>query len=260
MVKDKYLSIFSLFIKAKKNNKKVNEENDGNKSCFYYYKENEGLVENELSKEIFEKYLYDLLTNSNANLNVINLYIINGDSKSNNQYNFYSIKKLLGFEPNIKYDGNYQKVLFFVQYLNEAQILYHLYKEVYNQESLNTILLINYTKYGGYQIILYQNEEIVYNLNEYKALNKSKSIDENMKIICNGIKKLKEEKEENIDIILTVSIDDKENEITPETMEEKIMENIGENENDKKNIRIIKTDLEFNKDLQINSHIFYLDN
>ena len=45
-----------------------------------------------------------------------------------------------------------------------------------------------------------------------------------MKIICNGIKKLKEEKEENIDIILTVSIYDKENEITPEKMEEKIME------------------------------------
>ena len=257
MVKDKYLSIFSIFIKTNNNIKNEKEEN---KSYFYYYKQNKGLVENELTQEIFEKYLHHLLTNSNSNLNVVNLYIINGNTNSSKQYNYNSIKKLLGFEPNIKFDGNLQKILFFIQYLNEAQILYHLYKEVYNQESLNTILLINYTKYGGYQIILFQNDEIINNLKEFKLLNKNNSNDKNMKIISNGIKKLKEDKEEIIDIILTVSIDDKESEITPGKMEEKIMENIGENENDKNNIRIIKTDKEFNIHLQLNSHIFYLDN
>ena len=90
-------------------------------------------------------------------------------------------------------------------------------------------------------------------------MNKNKTIDENAKIICDGIKKLQDNNAKKIDIILTVSIDDKENEIVPEKLEEKLLENTG-NENDKKNIRIIKTDLEFNLDLQNDSHVFYLDN
>ena len=255
MIKDKYLSVSSLYIKIKKNEKK--EENNEDKSYFYYYKGNEGLIEEELKKEILEKYLNDTLSKSNANFNIFNLYLINGDINTNSHFYFDSVNELFGFEPEIKIDGSTPKIIFSIQYLNQAQLLYQLYKQVSNKEYQDIILLINYTKFGGYQVILYNNEEIISNIKDFNALNKNASIDENINIICNGINKLKED-EKNIDIVFMTSIDDKENEITPDKLEQKLMEKI--NENDKKYIRITKPDLEFNKELEINSHIFYVDN
>ena len=215
-------------------------------------------MENELTKENVEKYLYILLSKSNENLYVFNLYIINGDSNENKHYYYYSIKKLLGFEPVIKIEGVMQKLIFFIQNLNQSQLLYYLYKQIFNDESIDIILLINYSKYGGYQIALYNNEEISSNLKElFTGLNKNSSIDENIKIISKGIEKLIEN-ENNIDVILTTPFDDKENEITPDKLEEKLIQNeINKNRN---NIRIIKTNVEFNKEMEIYSHIFYLDN
>ena len=254
MVKDKYLSVSSIFIKIK------NEKDENNKSYFYYYKENEGLIENELTKENMEKYLYIILSKSKENLYVFNLYIINGDSNENNvnHYYYYSIKKLLGFEPVIKIEGVMQKIIFFIQNLSQSQLLYYLYKHIYNNESIDIILLINYSKYGGYNLVVYNNEEISSNLNElFSGLNKNTLIDENIKIICKGIEKLVEN-DDNIDIILTDSIDDKENEITPDKLEEKLIQK-GINKN-RNNIRIIKTNAEFNKEIEKYSHVFYLDN
>ena len=248
MVKDKYLSVGSIYIKIR------NEKDENSKSYFYYYKENEGLIENELIKENVEKYLYDILSKSNENLYAFNLYIINGGSKDH--YYYYSIKKLLGFEPVIKIEGVMQKIIFFIQNLNQSQLLYYLYKQIYNNESIDIIILINYSKYSGYQIALYNNEEITSNANELFAdLNKNiGSIDENMKIISKGIEKLIEN-DNNIDVILTASFDDKENEITPDKIEEKL--GINKNRN---NIRIIKTNVDFNKEAELYSHVFYLDN
>ena len=119
--------------------------------------------------------------------------------------------------------------------------------------------MVNYTKFGGYQIILYNSEEIILNLNEFNGLDKNASIDENIQIITKVAKNLFKE-DRKMDIILPISIDDKENGVTPEQLEEKLGQALWENENDKNNIRIIKTDLEFNKELEINSHVFYLDN
>ena len=252
MIKDKYLSISSIFIKLKK------EKRD--KSYFYYYKENEGLIENELTKELFEKYICDLLTKSNENLNIVNLYIINGDSSTNHHhYYYYQIKKLLGFEPEIKMEGVLSKIIFFIQYLNQAQLLYYLYRQIINGQSAEITILVNYTKFGGYQIILYNSEEIILNLNEFNGLDKNASIDENIQIITKVAKNIFKE-DRKMDIVLPISIDDKENVVTPEQLEEKLGQALWENENDKNNIRIIKTDLEFNKELEINSHVFYLDN
>ena len=249
MVKDKYLSVSSIYIKIR------NEKDENNKSYFYYYKEKEGLIENELTKENVENYLYILLSKSNENLYVFNLYIINGDSNENNHYYYYSIKKLLGFEPVIKIEGIMQKIIFFIQNLNQSQLLYYLYKQIFNNEPIDIILLINYSKYGGYKIVLYNNEEITSNLKElFIGLNKNSSIDENIKIISKGIEKLIEN-DNNIDVILTAPIDDKENEITPDKLEEKLIQN-----EINKNIRIIKTNVEFNKEMEIYSHVFYLDN
>ena len=254
MVKDKYLSIYSLFIKVK--NKEKNED----KSYFYYQKENEGLIENELTKEKFENYLINLLSKSKGNLNIMNLYIINGDSTINHHYYNHNLQKLLGFEQNIKIEGKMPKILYFIQYLQQAQLIYFLYKQVFNQEQIDNVLLINYNKFGGYQIILFNKEEIIYNLSDFKGLNKDKSLEENAKIIGNGIKILKNDEDKKINVVLPTSVDSKENEIIPEKLEKKIMELIGDDENDKQNISIIKTNFDFNDELQINSHIFYIDN
>lgn len=251
LINKKYLFVSSIFIKIK--NSKNNEE----KSYFYYYKENEGLTETELTKESLEKYLSNILPKSKGKIKIFNLYIINGDLNANNKN--YSLKKILGFDPFIKINDNIQKILFFIQNLSQAQLYYYLYQRVYNREVFDIILLLNYTKYGGYQIILYKNDEIISYIDDFKGLNKNESIDNNVKIISEGIKKVKGD-DRKIDVVLTVSVDDKENEITAEKIEAKIMENFENNDNDKKNIRIIKTNLEFNIDLQINSHIFYLDN
>ena len=249
MVKKKYLFVSSLFIKIK------NPDNNEDKSYFYFYKENEGLIETELSKESIENYLSNLLPKSNEKINIINLYIINGDL--NARTNNYSLKKILGFDPFIKINGNLQKILFFVQNLSQSQLYYYLYQQVNCQQQIDIILLVNYTKYGGYQIILLYNDEIISYLDDFKGLNKNESIDKNVKIICDGIEKLIKD-DRKIDIVLTVSMDDKENVITSEKLEGEINKYL-ENYENKKNIRIIKTDLEFNIDLQINSHIFYLN-
>ena len=46
-------------------------EENLNKSYFYYNKDGQGLVQNELKQENFEKYLSDLISKSKANLNLI---------------------------------------------------------------------------------------------------------------------------------------------------------------------------------------------
>ena len=47
----------------------------------------------------------------------------------------------------------------------------------------------NYTKYGGYQICLYKDGEIVINTKDYITINKQKSLDKNIELICEKIKK-----------------------------------------------------------------------
>ena len=170
-----------------------------------------------------------------------------------NHFDYYSIKKLLGFDPIIKIDGIMQKLIFFIQYLNQAQILYYLYKEI-KQYPSEILLLLNYTKYGGYQTALFKNEEIIIDSNDFKGLNKNKSLDENLKIIIKGVNQIYE-KDKNLTIILAQSMDNSEKDITPDTIEEKLKKKIK-----KDNVRIIKLEEEFNKELTINSHVFYLDN
>ena len=157
-------------------------------------------------------------------------------------------------------EGNIPKMFFYIQNLSQAQLLYYLYKQGYNQEEIDTILLINYTKYGGFQLKLFNKEEIISDLYNFKGLNKNISIDENAKIIIEGIKKLKNFEEKKIYIILTISMDDNEKDIIPEKLEQKLNEIYGNKENIKNNIVIIKADLQFNIDFQIESHVFYLDN
>ena len=74
LIKKKYLSILSLFIRIK------DEKNEQDKSFFYCYsKEKKELIENELTQEIFENALNKLSSNENTSLTIVNLYVINNN-------------------------------------------------------------------------------------------------------------------------------------------------------------------------------------
>ena len=255
MVKNKELNIYSIYLEIKKN------ENEENNSYFFYNDKEKGLIKNKLDKESFENYIFNLVSKSNSNnLNIINLYVINGDLESNekdiyNNYNYYSIKKILGFEPLIKIEGIIQKILLVVQNLNQVQILYYLYKQFMKKEELNNIILLNYTKDCGYQKVLFKNGDISLIPNELIEINKNKSIEENIDILINAIKTINEEGK-IINILLLKSIDQKEILITPENIEKSLNEKL-ENKN---LIKIHKLHSDFINEIEINSHVFYLDN
>ena len=253
MMKNKELNIYSVYLHLK--------EKEENISYFFYNEKENGLIKNKLDKETFENYIFNLISKSSSNnLNIINLYVINGDLVSNENdiyknYNNYSIKKILGFEPLIKIEGIIQKILLVVQNLNQVQILYYLYKQIMKKEELNNIILLNYTKDCGYQKALFKNGDISLIPNELIEINKNKSMEENLDILINAIKSINEEGK-SINILLTKSIDLKEISITPENFEKSLNEKLDNNNL----IKINKLDSEFNDEIEINSHVFYIDN
>ena len=124
----------------------------------------------------------------------------------------------------------------------------------------DVVILLNYTKYSGYQLSLFDNDEIIDFCEHFNGLNKNNNLDDNIKIVYDGIKKLELDEDRKVKIILCSSIDEKENEITPENIENKLKEIFGKEENGMKNVNIIKIDNEFNKEVENYSNIFYLDN
>ena len=64
--------------------------------------------------------------------------------------------------------------------------------------------------------------------------------------------------ERKVLVVICPSIDEKENEITQEKIEEKLVECLGKEE--MKNISVIKAEDKFNEEVNNYSHIFYLEN
>ena len=252
MIKNKELNILSVFIEINK---------DENSSYFFYNDKEKGFIKNKLDKETFEENIYNLLRKfNNASLHIINLYIINGDidqekNNINQSYSKFTIKKILNFEPLIKNEGIILKILFFIQDLNEAQLLYYLYEQNIKNEAINKIFLLNFTKNCGYQTALFNNGEINLNPIEFNGINKDKSIEDNINIILNGIKSVNAE-ENNLTILLTKSIEEDEQSNNCDKIEEILSKQL-ENKN---NIKIEKLDSNFNEAIEINSHVFFLDN
>ena len=251
LIENKFISIYSIYIKIK------NENNKKEKSYFYYYSnEKKELIEFELNQENFENLLNKTLNEENTYINLINLYIINGDDKNKINYTSYTLKELLGFEPNF-----ISKILFFIQNLNKAQLLYCLYKQIISNEIVDVVIILNYTKFSGYQLNIFDSDEIL-DLNKcdaFNALDKNKNLEENAKIICDGIKKFEFGEERKVLVVVCSSIDQKENEITADIIGEKLNEIIGK-ENNCKNVSVIKAGNEFNQEVKNYSHLFYLDN
>ena len=248
MGKDNYLKISSIYL---------NIEKEKEKSCFYV-EENNILVKHELTKDIFMKYINDtIISKSNANFDIINLYIItNNVNIIDNHY--ISIEEILGFEPEIntdEFNNTHCKVLFFLQYFHQAQMLYYLFNKINNEEKIQTVILISYNTYSGYQICLYKNGEIFLKMKSLE-LNKKEPLENNMALIAGKIKEF--EQEEKIEISIGENINEEDKEINAEKIGDEIIKKLGMNLEEEGNLKVVYLNKDFNKQVKLNSHIFYL--
>jgi hypothetical protein len=256
LIENKNININSIYV-----SKSLNENN----KSYFYFKKNNTLEKYELNKNNFENCIKDnILTNSNLEdiIEIVNIYIIKHISQNNNITDnnnpefspLLNIEDILGFIPDILDENNKLKILFFCQYLFQAQLLYYLFKCFHNKENKDIVLLINYSKNEGFQISQYKNGEIKLNIINLKN---EENIEKNIEIICNEIKKY--ENKRKVDILINENIiDDKENEIDSDKLYQLIKSklNMDEEEN---SFYICKLNKEFNDDMIKYSHIFYLD-
>ena len=258
LIKDNFISINSIFIK-KDTDDDDNSNNNNNMSYFYYKNNNGELVQVELNKNNFTEHVQNnILKNSNAEIDIVNLYIISGDSNIIDSH-YVSLEELLGFVPDIKLESadgydNY-KILFFMQYLHQAQLIYSLYLNLLNKQSCDIVLLINYTKYGGYQICLYKNGVISINPKDYKNINKNETLEKNIDLITEETKKFGDER--MIDILVCESIDSNDKEYDTEKICELFKKKLKIEDEDDSDYKIKKMSKDFNNEIFCNSHIFY---
>ena len=247
MIANSQVKVLSLYLNKEKEEGKKEE-----KKYFYFEKseENEKLEKCELTKENLCAYI-----NENKNkegTTIVNLFIIEGDSGIILSPRELSLEGGLGFAPETEPNEKHS-ILYFIQYLNQAQLLYYLSNKAENQQNS---ILINYTKIGGYQICLYCNGEIICEIEELKKINKNELSGQNIECICNVIKKLAQEK--TIKILVTDSIDKEEKELTSEKMAEAFQKSLGINGEEEGNYKIIKLNKEYNKEVERNTHLLNL--
>ena len=226
---------------------KEKEEGEGNETK-YFYVEKESLEKTELTEENLLQYI-----NENKNQNgttIVNLFIVTGDSNEVLPNRDLSLLRVLGFEPKIE-DEN--QVLFFVEYYDQAQLLYYLCNKTEDQQ--NT-LLINYTKFGGYQVCMYVNGEIISEDEELKKINKNEFLENNIELISGCVKKLAQEKK--IKILVTDSIDTEEKDITADKMSETMQKSLGIKAEEEGNYQIIKLNKDYNKEVERFNHLLNL--
>ena len=252
MVRDNYLKISSIYIDIGKTEEK---------SYFYVQanNENNGLIKYELNKDNFMKYINEEIINkSKVNIDIINLYIITNNLNIIDNH-YISIEEILGFEPDINSDelnNNHCKILFFLQYLHQAQMLYYLFNKISNNEKIETVILISYNTFSGYQICLYKNCEIFLKIKNWE-IKKEESLKENMSLIAEKIKEFG--KEEKIEILIGENINLEDKEINAEKIGDELIKKLGMNLEEEGNLKVIYLNKDFNKEVSLNSHIFYLD-
>ena len=253
LIKDNFISINSIFIKK-------DSDDDSNNIPYFYYKNDNGeLVQVELNKNNFTNYVQNnILKTSKAEIAIVNLYLISGDSNIIDSH-YVSLEEILGFVPDIKLESadgyNNYKILFFMQYLHQAQLIYSLYQNLLSKQSCDIVLLINYTKYGGYQICLYKNGVISINPKDYKNINKNETLEKNIDLIVEETKKFGDER--RIDILVCESIDSNDKEFDTEKVCELFKKKLKIEDEDDSDYKIKKMSKEFNNEIFCNSHIFY---
>ncbi len=244
MIISQQIKILSIYI-----DKEKDEEGEDNVKKYFYY-EKENFVKNELTQENLESYLNE--NKNKTGTTIVNLFIISGDGSEVLNNRDLSLCSVLGFEPIIE-DENKNCILYFIQYYNQAQLLYYLINKAEDQQNA---LLINYTKYGGYQIAIYVNGEIISQIEELTKINKSEFLENNIELICGAIKKLGQE--HLIKILVTDSVDIEEKNITAEKMSETLQKSLGINSEQEGNYKIIKLNKDFNKEVKTITHLLNL--
>jgi len=230
---------------------KEKEEGEGNETK-YFYVEKESLEKMELTEENFENYINENKNNNENGTTIVNLFIVSGDENEVLINRDLSLERVLGFEPNIE-DENTNSILYFVQYYDQAQLLYYLCNKAEDQQ--NT-LLINYTKFGGYQVCMYVNGEVLSEIEELKNLNKGEFLEKNIEIISGCVKKLGQENK--IKILVADSIDPEEKNITAEKMSETMQNSLGIKAEEEGNYKIIKLNKDYNKEVERFNHLLNL--
>ena len=229
---------------------KEKEEGEGNEKK-YFYVEKESLEKAELTEENLMKYIDE--NKNQVGTTIVNLFIVNGDENQVIINRDLSLERVLGFEPKIDDEEDKNQILFFVQYYDQAQLLYYLCNKAEDQQDT---LLINYTKFGGYQICVYSKGEIITEVEDLKNINKNELPDKNIELISGYIKKLAQE--HKIKILVTDSIDTEEKEITADKMSENMQKNLGINAEEEGNYKIIKLNKDYNKEVSFFNHLLNL--
>ena len=242
MIISSQIKILSIYLDKEKEEGESNEKK-------YFYIENEKLEKIELTEENLENYIKE--NKNKTGTTIVNLFIVTGDANEVLINRDLSLEKVLGFQPNIEDEKN--SVLFFVQYYDQAQLLYYLCNKAEDQQ--NTIL-INYTKFGGYQVCFYVDGEIISEVEELKTINKNEFIENNIELISGYAKKLAQE--HKIKILVTDSIDTEENNITAEKMSETMQKCLGIKAEEEGNYKIIKLDRNYNKEIERFNHLLNL--
>ena len=228
---------------------KEKEEGEGNEKK-YFYVEKEQLEKIELTEENFQNYIQE--NKNKMGTTIVNLFIVTGDAHEVLANRDLSLERVLGFQPG-KENESKNPVLFFVEYYDQAQLLYYLCNKTEDQQ--NTIL-INYTKFGGYQICIYVNGEVIPEVEEFKNINKNEFLENNIELISECAKKLAQE--HKIKILVTDSIDTEEKNITAEKMSETMQKCLGINAEEEGNYKIIKLDKNYIKEVERFNHLLNL--
>ena len=172
---------------------------------------------------------------------------------------YMSIGELLGFEPDILSDeinNHHCKILYFLQYFHQAQMLTYLFNKINNNEKIEKVILITYNTYSGYQICLYNNGEIFLKIKNLE-IKKEENLEENMSLIAKKIREFN--KEEKIEILVGENINEEDKEINAEKIGDELIKKLGMNLEEEGNLKVIYLNKDFNKEVNLNSHIFYLD-
>ena len=249
MGRDNYLKISTIYLNISK---------EKEQSCFYVM-ENNGFIKHDLNKNNFMKYINEnILEKSKVNIDIINLYLITNNENIEDTH-YMSIEDILGFEPEINLDelnNKYCKVLFFLQYFHQAQMLYYLFSKINNEEKFQNVILVNYNSFSGYQICIYKNGEIFLKMNDIE-LNKEETLKSNMALIAKKIKEINTE--EKIEILIGENIDENDKEMNAEKVGDELIKKLGMSLEEEGNLKVVYLNKDFNNEVNLNSHIFYLN-
>ena len=258
MLEDKFISINSIYISI---------SIDENDISYFYYKKKDRFEKLELNKNNFENYIKENILkeiNSNETIRILNLFLIKGintenKNSENAHYNtqIIDLEDILGFIPEISSENNEIKILFFYQYLLQAQLIYFLFKSFNKKENKDIVYLIHYIKNIGLQICQYKNGEIKLNPENFSGINLNQNFEKNMEIICDEIKKY--ENKRKVEILIPESIHDEENIFDFDKINKYINNKLNIKGDDDDFCSIQKLDNGLNEEIKKYSHIFYLD-